>query len=193
MQRSFAPRQDEEGNTCSKAFWKEVIWIRRARRAYFLEHRHCNARETIEYKQLVKELKVVPALEELEAREQDLRRWAQDRKATRLAKWRTWLDKCSKYEPRKVYSWLRGGQNEGFVNPTWGRKEAPVEIAGRVKKAENEWGGLWQNSEAFTPIQNAETLPVLTVELMDNGVSLKIRQEERTTGSHGTFWCYLSS
>ena len=55
-----------------------------------------------------------------------------------------------KREPRKVYSWLKGGlSGEGAVNLHWQIKEPPTEVGTRVQRAEKEWGSLWKHDQPY--------------------------------------------
>ena len=82
---------------------------------------------------------VVPALDERLGREDELREKVWRKKSERLKKWRLWMKDTWKREPRKVYSWLKGGlSGEGAVNLHWQTKEPPTEVGARVLRAEKE-------------------------------------------------------
>ena len=86
---------------------------------------------------------VAPALDEILGKEEELRENVWRKKSERLKKWRLWMKDTWKREPRKVYSWLKGGlSGEGVVNLHWQIKEPPKEVGTRVQRAEKEWGTL---------------------------------------------------
>ena len=102
--RNISMPQDEQGEGCSKTLRADIVWVRKARRLAALDHAFRNPFEDKEFGKLLKDLGgVVPALDEILWREDELREKVWRKKSERLKKWRLWMKDTWKHEPRKVF------------------------------------------------------------------------------------------